>query len=146
MCREIKFRSWDFEKKKMNYLPNSGFERDTLFFTTRGYNDTGCCYEGDNLNESLERFNCTLMQYTGVKDKNGKNVYEGDNLGNSYEGCYIAWCKDCKSFQVFNCFDKDYCMQCNGDISWLEFINDDDIEVVGNIHENIELNYAWGVK
>jgi len=61
--REIKFRAWHEINKNM-HPPSSMFE-----ITTNGQ-----IYR--------EGFNCTddyiLMQYTGLKDKNGKEIYEGD--------------------------------------------------------------------
>ena len=60
MKREIKFRAWDNLRKEM-FLPAS----INLFIGTPRY-----C--GDDPQDTL------LMQYTGLKDKNGKEIYEGD--------------------------------------------------------------------
>lgn len=77
-----------------------------------------------------------LIQCTGLKDKNGKLIYEGDIIGGLFGG-YVKWCDSCKSFEMF--FD-DECGACNGDIYWYEIVEDDGkLEVIGNIHENEEL-------
>lgn len=77
---------------------------------------------------------------TGLKDKNGKLIYEGDILGGSYENLYVHYCDSCKQFQLKA---NDYgCMACEGDIHWYELVeseNENEIEVIGNIYENKEL-------
>ena len=56
--REIKFRSWDIVKKEMDGNPMvEGF-----------INDIFECFPPEFI----------LEQYTGLKDKNGKEIYEGD--------------------------------------------------------------------
>ena len=86
---------------------------------------------------------CTVYEQgqfcTGLKDKNGKLIYEGDILGGIYHG-YIEYCKDCKCFQLFV---KDYgCLACEGDLHWYELVEaeeQNELEVIGNIYENKEL-------
>lgn len=75
-------------------------------------------------------------QCTGLKDKNGKLIYEGDILGGLF-GAPIAWCDNGKSFCLSFCGE---CMACSGDVMWAEVVeSDDELEVIGNIHENPEL-------
>jgi len=65
--REIKFRAWDKENKRMVY----DFDQDI------GYG----VKVGDSIHDkvySIGMFYKTLMQYTGLKDKNKKEIYEGD--------------------------------------------------------------------
>lgn len=68
MKREIKFRAWNDNIKKMTddflLIPSRGF---ALQWSDDGH--TGA---------TLDHF--ALMQYTGLKDKNGKEIYEGDIL------------------------------------------------------------------
>ena len=61
--REIKFRAWDKEEKEM-LEPYSLYEIRTLIT---------CFVDEKDFNNGLE-----FMQYTGLKDKNGKEIYEGD--------------------------------------------------------------------
>ena len=122
--REIKFRAWLPKSKVMLY---KGSLMDLW-----GYS---WLYDGGLAN-------AIPMQYTGLKDKNGEEIYEGDILGGVWEQCYIAWCDKCKSFQVFivGLSSPKYCMACNGDVHWAEIVEDDGkLEVIGNIYENPEL-------
>ena len=69
MNREIKFRVYDKDLKKMRYLNGS---HDFICFDEKG---NGYYY---NMQTGLGEWFSDLMQYTGLKDKNGVEIYEGD--------------------------------------------------------------------
>lgn len=83
----------------------------------------------------------TLGQYISLKDKNGKEIYEGECLGGILEYGYISYCNKCKSFQYF-CDYNEGCQACTGDLHWYELvesIKQGTTWSVGNIYNNPEL-------
>lgn len=121
--REIKFRCWDrFKQRWSNYKINDG----TVYFMDK---NTGVWY--GSYNKRYKDFN--LMQYTGLEDKNGKEIYEGDILsdGNNEKPYKVIF--ENGSFRA----------EFKGDFEEYSFDLIDVVaqsyEVVGNIYENPEL-------
>lgn len=116
MQNRFKFRHWDKRINKMFYP-----ERNDNF---------GYYVRNSDIIET--------MQCTGLKDKNGNFIFEGDILGGIYENCYVHYCEKCMQFQLKT---ENYgCMACEGDINWIEVVEDNNkLEVIGNIYENKEL-------
>jgi uncharacterized phage protein (TIGR01671 family) len=114
MSREIKFRAWNGEEMiSPDYITRDGY---------------GYWKENSILTTSKE-----LMQYTGLKDKNGKEIYEGDivkkiktDIVPEFTGIVRY---ESTGFTTID-FDGSYENDCAlGYQSWV-------IEVIGNIHEN----------
>lgn len=128
--RELKFRAWNTVRNCWtSRVELDGGWGKPMFIHGEIENDGG--YQTDNT---------IIEQYTGLKDKNGKEIYEGDILGGIYERGYIAYCDKCKQFQYI---DADMgCMRCLGEVCWLDMVGSEregDLEVIGNIHENQDL-------
>ena len=72
----------------------------------------------------------TVGQFTGLTDKNGKKIFEGDIVkGFAYGTSYIA---ETKFLNAMFCFELPVNLR-------LHFDGDIDVEVIGNIHDNPEL-------
>ena len=121
--REIKFRAWVKDRKAIFEVVLINYVTKKVTYLLERV--------GHLLNIRHDKFNdVELMQYTGLKDKNGKEIYEGDIFyTGSKKILYIVEWIDCglKGRQIKN-------------KSWvgLDYWKDD-IEVIGNIYENPEL-------
>ena len=75
MQRKIKFRVYDYDSKKMRYLNG---DHDFICFDEKG---NGYYH---NMQTGLGEWFSELMQYTGLKDKNGVEIYENMEIDNKY--------------------------------------------------------------
>ena len=81
----------------------------------------------------------TVGQYTGLKDKTGRKIFEGDIVrrfnrnGQEIMSYVVEWYSDCGMF-VLDCIDFD--MEFDTDFT---VFYGDEFEIVGNIHDNPEL-------
>ena len=83
--------------------------------------------------QAEEIFPETVGQYTGLTDKNGTRIFEGDVVQNVTEGktAVVQWFSEHSAFML-------WCKSEN-QVYWLyenDFLN---IEIIGNIHDNPEL-------
>lgn len=109
--RALKFRAWN--KRGKFYLYD---------VQTMGFDD----YIREN---GIEQ---EVEQYTGLKDKNGKPIYEGDIVRDGKgEKCLIKWAESEAHFGLYD----------GGGMELTDFIwmQGEDLEVIGNVHENEEL-------
>jgi len=122
--REIKFRAWDKNKQKMFYF--NMHPKETYVDNLVIFGDGSWVFQNSELGEDELYTDYTmgiLMQYTGLKDKQGKEIYEGDivNNLNPVEGEEVPY-----KVEWNVCFG-----------GWGLFYNAD-YEVIGNIYENPE--------
>lgn len=134
MNREIKFRVYDKDLKKMRYLNNS---HDFICFGEKGNGHY------HNMQTGLGEWFSDLMQYTGLKDKNGVEIYEGDLIDihqtvNGYNQFVIQYDNYKFSARYYNQKTKQILDWYQYDLDELFEINvfEKEIEVIGNIYEN----------
>jgi len=156
--QEIKFRAWD--KVKKQWIPGAyGFH---ILGEVMLYGGLFSDYSVEDLD------NIEIMQYTGLKDNNDREIYEGDiiyftyNQGRLVDDEYvtrdnpemisfeigfvewddlgrgwIVWHRDRDDAEEGYVLTRDDMEEGQYFVNILESI--DDIEVIGNIHENPEL-------
>jgi len=135
MSRELKFRAWDSERREMLVVDelrlNNSDGNAHVFVKGRGWLSAGAG---------------TVMQFTGLRDKNGKEIYEGDTISMDLYGDTLC------GYQVTYCGNQDaglgmfagYYFQRDDFESWGELEarcteNGDNYEIIGNIYQNPEL-------
>jgi len=115
--REIKFRAWDKEEKS---LITGDDNQGSIFGEEGGYFD---------LREEPNRYE--LMQFTGLKDKNGKEIYEGDILNLPKTSYHLSF-KVEVVFQDGSFVGDSFLAKDLGELASKS-------EIIGNIYENPEL-------
>lgn len=107
--REIKFKAWNKWHKNMFHVYCLDFDNDIA----------GCKSINNGTTHTFGFIDLELLQLTGLKDKNGKDIYEGDIV-------YLAGYGDCQCEFPF--------------LELYEAVMEDDIgNIIGNIYENPEL-------
>lgn len=118
--REIKFRAWDKENEKMMKVSSLHLENKEISVKENG---------------TFRLFRMQdLMQYTGLNDKNGKEIYENDLIS----------CNKHKNIVVFfegGCFKVKYLRNSTTTITCTlnSFLEKYKCKISGNIYEHPEL-------
>ena len=129
MTRQIKFRAWEKKTKRMTVV-------DVIKFALTGRVKRVHEYTSEISSTSYDVKDIELMQYTGLKDKNGKEIYEGDvvEVEDYSNGAWFGRPQPTKRQEVYYC-DEDGEYPFNGTGKFVS----NKTEVIGNIYENPEL-------
>jgi len=122
--REIRFRAWDHRAGKMW---NPIIRPDGVLMAENGMGGYASFYDQEPQDP--------LMQFTGLKDKNGVDIYDGDILKQGINSGTVIWDENMSCWNIENFYAPSQDYPCvafseNGHSS---------SEVIGNIHQNPEL-------
>lgn len=131
--RDIKFKCWDKVIKVMREILSIDFEKQEVVCPPRGHEFK------EWYNQHISFDEIELIQFTGLKDKNGREIYEGDILlfNNTHPNAHIEnWL--CVVKYRYGCFVCEYPEDgiYNHFDSWNDFV---EWEVIGNRFENKNL-------
>lgn len=124
MNREIKFRAF------CEVDTDKGITENRMVYFKPIECDNGIFAEADDDIYHINEYHSELMQSTGLKDKNGTEIYEGDILSTGLSDLITVVEWDDK-FARFISFSNERAIYC--------FSDDNQRRVIGNIHQNPEL-------
>lgn len=132
--RELLFRGQQRRKGEKVYMDGSPVESSWFYGNgvLQGKGDFSIIYQTEPMFEKHSVYTDTLGRYTGLTDKNGKKIFEGDIITAEHDKSAIAVVKYNESkaaFYVENENAEDYLGE-----AW-----DTDVVVIGNIYDNPEL-------
>lgn len=129
--REIRFRAWDNIKKEM-------VEVDELRYFPDDENNLKLEHIWFTFNNSLTRQmrkpdEVELLEFTGLKDRDGKEIYEGDIIENRLGTGLVEWKDNGFWMKLIKCEDEE-----DKQFHW-DFSMEGPNKIIGNIYQNGDL-------
>ena len=128
--REIKFRAWHIKRKKYYevhhlHIGTIGIHEED-WATCKAFN----CIEQKDIYIQIQPKECFIEQFTGLHDKNGREIYEGDKFCISGIIMFVSWNEDRARFILTTGrgYDTINCINLDCDVVYEK-------EIIGNIHE-----------
>jgi len=136
--REIKFKVWDTQEKEFLITPKVEFVHHEKSWGNEFYLEIAEDWDS----EDYDPMRYIFLQSTGLKDKNGKEIYEGDVVK------LDSW--NPSNMQIVF-LEGAFCLANNageyvGDIHYIHHAGIEQAEVIGNIYENSNLLIEKKVK
>ena len=127
-----KYRAWDVLAEKMinEILMISFVRKEIIGKFSDGSTSVPLKFEGERNGEDV-----ILMQSTGLFDKNGKEIFEGDIVDYKGRKAIIKWHGSYASF-IYRFIDKPKERKAEWSPLYLAYLH---VEIIGNIYENPEL-------
>lgn len=137
--RPIKFRAWDKEKKEW-YKPTHEAYKGQLFELFVSFAGSLASHTMNGMTDESVFPDCfELMQFTGLTDKNGKEIYEGDVVKFQMTRTKLV------DHPVMTAFTDETAIYQGavkwGEFGWRPFVDGkvEECEIIGNLYENPEL-------
>ena len=131
--REILFRGQTRRKNEWAKMPSSNWVYGGIFVPEDNLNFAIIIAQQENTVEKHSVYGDTVGQYTGLTDKNGVRIFEGDIIQSleTKETAVVQWFPEHSAFMV-------WCKSSN-EVGFLYECTKSNIEVIGNIYDNPEL-------
>ena len=127
--KEISYRAWLKDEKKMVEVKSIHFGTKKIIY---GYSENSHSYG----NVSCKFDDCELMQYTGLEDKNGKKIFDGDIVIGYFpygEKGVVVWDEKRCGFYILPYWEHGVGRASNDKYYKM---NATKLEVIGNVYDN----------